>query len=431
MHKKTIMRAIGLTVAATLTVGITACSSGGDESTTFKIWHYEDPTSAMGIAWNQAIEVFEEEHPDVTVEFQSKAFDQIQQSAGMILNSDAVPDVMEYNKGNATAGLLASQGLLTDLSDAAEERGWDDMLPTSIQTTAKYDEQGVMGSGGWYGVPTYGAFATMFYNKDMFADLGLSVPTTLDELEDVMDAFVADGTTPLATGGADYPAGQLFYELALQKADRQFVNDYQLYENPVDFHGEELQFGADTFDEWVKKGYISGDAASLSAEDMGTAWEAGTYPMMFTVSAWYGRVTNEVTDFDWGIFNFPGNSLSAGSSGNLWVIPTNAANKDLAEDFIDITLRPEQQELMGNSGGLPVIEGVEISDERSKELNDAFAEYLESDGLAFYPDWPVPGYFEDLVAAFQSLINQSKSPDAVLDELAASYEDGVATVTGN
>ena len=34
----------------------------------------------------------------------------------MIINSDEGPDIMEYNKGNATAGLLSSQGLLTDLT---------------------------------------------------------------------------------------------------------------------------------------------------------------------------------------------------------------------------------------------------------------------------------------------------------------------------
>ena len=35
---------------------------------------------------------------------------------------------MEYNKGNAVAGLAASQGLLTELDDIAKERGWDKVL---------------------------------------------------------------------------------------------------------------------------------------------------------------------------------------------------------------------------------------------------------------------------------------------------------------
>jgi raffinose/stachyose/melibiose transport system substrate-binding protein len=62
---------------------------------------------------------------------------------------------MEYNKGNATAGLLASQGLLSDLTEQAQSRGWADKS-TSLQTTARYDERGVMGSGNWYGVPNQG-----------------------------------------------------------------------------------------------------------------------------------------------------------------------------------------------------------------------------------------------------------------------------------
>ena len=45
----------------------------------------------------------------VKVEFEKKAFEQIRQNASQVLNSDDAPDVTEYNKGNATSGLLASQ----------------------------------------------------------------------------------------------------------------------------------------------------------------------------------------------------------------------------------------------------------------------------------------------------------------------------------
>jgi len=46
-----------------------------------------------------------------------------------------------------------------------------------------------MGSGEWYGVPNYGEFVGVYFNKDMFAAAGLSVPTTLDDFVKVMDAF--------------------------------------------------------------------------------------------------------------------------------------------------------------------------------------------------------------------------------------------------
>ena len=75
--------------------------------------------------------------------------------------------------------------------------------------------------------------------------------------------------------GAEYPAGQLYYQLALSKADRAFVDDYQLYKGAVDFNADPLKYGADTFDDWVKKGYIAKDSASAKAEDVGTAFIAG------------------------------------------------------------------------------------------------------------------------------------------------------------
>ena len=83
----------------------------------------------MGIAWDKAIEIFKDEHPGVKVEFERKAFEQIQQNAGMIINSDEGPDIMEYNKGNATAGLLVLPGP-ADRPDRARptKRGWDKKL---------------------------------------------------------------------------------------------------------------------------------------------------------------------------------------------------------------------------------------------------------------------------------------------------------------
>ena len=103
---------------ASLALVLAGCSGGngndsdssGDTGTgTLKLWHYESANGAMGRAWDKAIEVFKTEHPGVTVEFERKAFEQIQQNASMILASDQAPDLMEYNKGNATAGLLSSR----------------------------------------------------------------------------------------------------------------------------------------------------------------------------------------------------------------------------------------------------------------------------------------------------------------------------------
>jgi raffinose/stachyose/melibiose transport system substrate-binding protein len=428
-----LVAAIALVAATTMTL---AACGGGDSSAgssgakTLRLWHYESADSAMGIAWDRAIQVFKKEHPGVKVQFERKAFEQIQQNAGMIINSSEGPDVMEYNKGNATAGLLASQGLLTDLTAEAKKRGWDKQLSSSLQTTARYDQRGVMGSGNWYGVPNYGEYVMVYYNRDLFDKYGVSVPTSLDEMTAAMDTFVSKGITPLGMSGAEYPAGQLFYELALSKADRQFVDDYQLYKDPVDFQADPLKYGAETFGAWVKKGYIAKDSASLKAEDMGTAFIGGKVPMIVSGSWWYGRFKSE-NKFNWDSFLFPGNTMQAGSSGNIWVVPETSKAKDLAFDFIDITMRPEIQALIGNNGGVPVdADASKIKDPKDKKLIDNFNKVTQADGLAFYPDWPVPGYYDVLVSGFQSLINQSKNPDQVLDSIAKPYDDGVQEITG-
>lgn len=214
---RTSFAAGALLLAASL--GLTACSDSGSgdegaEAKTLTLWHYEGPTSAMGVAWNRAIELFKASHPGVEVKFEEKSFEQIQQNAGMILNSDSAPDILEYNKGNATAGLLSKQGLLTDLTEQAGKRGWDKALSPSLQTTTRYDDDGIMGSGKIFGIPNYGEYVMVYYNKDLFAKHKVAVPTTLAEFETALGTFTKAGVTPLSVGGAEYPAQQILYELA-------------------------------------------------------------------------------------------------------------------------------------------------------------------------------------------------------------------------
>jgi raffinose/stachyose/melibiose transport system substrate-binding protein len=412
-----------------LVVGMGGASSDAGGGETLRLWHYESPNSAMGVAWAAAIERFEEEHPGVTVEFEEKGFEQIRQSGSMILNSDEAPDILEYNKGNAAAGLIASQGLLTDLTEVVEERGWDELISPSLQTTARYDETGVMGSGPWYGVPNYGEFVMVYYNQDLFEEHGVEVPTTLEEFEAVMDTFVQADVTPLAVGGSEYPAQQIFYELALSQADREWINAFQLYDGEVDFHDDAFTFGAERLAAWVENGYISGDSAAIDAEDMAVSWTQGQFPILISGSWWYGRFLDEVSDFEWGTFLFPGNEFHPGSSGNLWVVPERAENKDLAYDFIEITMSPEIQALLGNNGGVPVAaDPADITDPDSLELVENFQTILDADGLAFYPDWPAPGYYDVLVANVQELINGTQDPSDFLDAIAEPYETNRETI---
>lgn len=417
----------GLGVAA---IGLAACSTTASSPSssaaaprTFTIWDYESADSAMGQAWAKAIEIFKAKHPEVTVKTEAQTFEQIQKNAKIVLTGDTVPDVMEYNKGNATAGQLAAQGLIIPLTDAAKQYGWDTKLAGSLATTAKYSDKGLMGSGEWFGVPNYGEFVGVYYNKEMFTAAGLSVPTSMDDFVKVLDAFKAKGVTPLATAGAEYPLGQLWYELVLSKSNRSFVDAYELFKTDVDFAGAEMTGGTQLLKDWITKGYIANNVGALKAEDMGVSFIQGKAPMMVSGSWWFGRLAKEMKA-DWGMFPFPGNTLHPGSSGNLWVVPTKAKNADLAKEFIDITLSAEVQDVLAQKGGLPVASKATASDPKVAELTKSFTSILAQDGLAFYPDWPVPGYYDVIVAQLQGLANGNKDAKAALDGLGKAYADG-------
>ena len=423
---------VGAAALAAASLALSGCSDSGAEAggDVLTLWHFESETSAMGMAWDEAIKTFEEE-TGATVEFEERSFEQIRSTASQVLNSKEAPDLLEYNKGNATAGLLSSQGLLTSLDDAVEEYGWDEKLGSSLQVTAKYDENGVMGSGSWFGVPNYGEFVQVYYNKDMFAEAGLEVPTTMAEFEDILAAFAQQGITPLAESVAEYPLGQLWYQLALTKADSQWVQDYQVYSGDIDFTGKEISYATETVKDWTDKGYISQNATGSTAEDAGTSFINGTYPIFFSGSWWHNRFSTEITGHDWGTFLFPEAEMSPGSAGNMWVVPENAENKELAYKFIDITLRPEIQAILGNNGGVPVAaDPADINDEKSAELISNFNTLTERDGIAYYPDWPTPTFYDELNAGLQELINGTKNAAEVQKQIGAQYQAGVDEITG-
>jgi raffinose/stachyose/melibiose transport system substrate-binding protein len=416
--------------AVALLAPLTACGgsdSAAGDGKTLRLWHYEDKDGALGKAWAAAITEFKRTHPDVKVVFEQKTFDQIQQNAGMILNSDKAPDVMEYNKGNATTGLLAKQGLLTDLTSVVKDRGWDTKISDSASVTARYDKNGEMGGDTWYGVPNYGEFVLTYYNDDLFTKYHVTKPTDFAGFEAALAKFKAAGVTPLANAGNDHPAMHWLYLLALSKADQKWVDDYQRYQGKVDFHGPEMTYAVNKFKEWVDKGYFDKKDVGLKGTDMTEQFVSQKRPIMVGGNWWFGGLTTDIKDFRWSTAPYPGSRMTLGAGGNNWVVPTKAKNKKLAEDFIDITMSPKIQKLIGEEGNVPLAaKADEITNPKSRQLINAFDQDQASGGLAFYPDWPVAGYFDTWLAATQNLMNGGKT-DAVLDQLAAPYEKYTAT----
>ncbi|WP_031207794.1 ABC transporter substrate-binding protein [Microbacterium maritypicum] len=431
--RRSLRLAVGIAAAAVAVTSLTACGSSGDDagSDTFTILQYENPESAQGQGWQLALELFQKKHPDVKVDFQTTSFDAMRQNAKITLTGDNVPDVIEFNKGNADGGQLAGQGLLTPLNDQVKKYGWDKKVTGAMQAFAQYNEQGLAGSGDWYGVPNIGEYVMYYYNKDLWAKAGITEePTTLEEFEGIMDKLLAAGITPISSSASTsqgFNQMWIWYSLVAAEADRTSIDDFMFLREPVDFSKAPWKDAADRFQSWIDKGYVGDELGGLNFEQATVNFLSGDKAMLIWNQGEFARIREQAT-FEWDYFTLPGANMQMGSSGHLWGVPANAKNKELAYDWIDITLSEEVQNKIGQLGGLPLAgDASTIDDDLTREYTERFNELLDADSLAFYPDYPVPGFLDFIQSNMQAMSNKNETADEYTDKLQKFYDDGRET----
>ncbi len=204
-----------LLVAAGTIVALAAlagCSNGGstpaasgDVKGTLQI--LVSSASASDQAFKDVNKAFMAKYPDVKVDFSAvpnanfAASRSSRLTAGNVDITLAAPREMpKYVKGGTLDDdtAAAEAGLFVDLTG---QKFLDNFTP-SVMKQLEY-------KGKDYTVPTGLSYYTgVFYNKKIFTDNGLSVPTTWSEFEDVVSKLKAAGITPLGIGGKDsWPAG--------------------------------------------------------------------------------------------------------------------------------------------------------------------------------------------------------------------------------
>ncbi|MFH9584262.1 extracellular solute-binding protein [Streptomyces luteogriseus] len=176
------VRFAGLTALAALLA--TACapqtssnsSSDKDEKTgTLRVWLFQEVGNApKQKVVDSVVAGFEKAHQVTKVDVEYIPVDTRAQRVKAAFNDPAsAPDVMEYGNTD-TAGYVKDGGLL----DVTKEFGaWGEAKDTD--PTAK---QSVTVDGKLYGAPFYVGVRALYYRTDVFKELGLSVPRTMDEL---------------------------------------------------------------------------------------------------------------------------------------------------------------------------------------------------------------------------------------------------------
>ncbi|NBB90357.1 MAG: extracellular solute-binding protein [Spirochaetes bacterium] len=113
----------------------------------------------------------------------------------------------------------AQQGVLADLSEVAEANNWEDVIPAAVLEFAKYE-------GDWVGAPVNIHSPNWIWaNLSIMEELGLSQPTTWEELVAAMEAAEDAGYVGLAHGGQDWQTATMLENLVLAVGGPEFYGD--------------------------------------------------------------------------------------------------------------------------------------------------------------------------------------------------------------
>ena len=163
-----------------------------------------DENTDLGKEFIRVIDQYEEEHPGTTITLQGASQQDIKESFQTAALAGGGADVVIMdNSGHAID--LAAMGLLYPLSE----------LTTAEELTAQYQE-GPLNSGKfqneYYSVPWYMDCCGLYYNADRLEELGLSVPTTWEELSTTLDAVLEAGYGGIITYQSAYAFYSFFYQ---------------------------------------------------------------------------------------------------------------------------------------------------------------------------------------------------------------------------
>jgi ABC-type glycerol-3-phosphate transport system substrate-binding protein len=179
---------------------LAGCGSGGDQSasvsggTTITWWGWTpDDVEAQA-----EIEAFNQEYPDITVQFKKIQDADYNAALRPALASTSGPDVFDVATGGATGDVKTFGSNALDLTDAMAEANGDSWKDTFYQTAL---DAFTDGEGQLKGAPV-GRIASGFLwiNQDLFDQYGLTAPTTLDEWKDVCATFRENGLGCLTEG---------------------------------------------------------------------------------------------------------------------------------------------------------------------------------------------------------------------------------------
>ncbi len=207
-----------------------------------------------------AVQRFMADYPNIKVTQVHQQNDNYKQQLVVAMSSGQAPNMYMHWGGGPMAEYYKS-GFANDITDMYAKYDHPDFIDAAVAQSTYDGKMLAIPFGGLSG-------CDIFYNKTIFAENGLEVPTTIDELEDVCAKLKEAGITPFALANASKWTGSMYYMylVARRSGNAEFDAAYT-QENGGSFTSPAFIYAAEKIQDWVKKGYFPDGVNSLTADD--------------------------------------------------------------------------------------------------------------------------------------------------------------------
>lgn len=435
----------GAAVAALGTVlALTACAPGGAApdagaslgpvskdvaaagNVTLTVWD-QNTDGGIADAQSQLNDAFMKQYPNVKIERTAQSFSDLKTTLKLALSSNTPPDVVQANQGYPDMGAFVEAGMLRPVDDYASLYGWDSYYPEGLLKQNSFSSDGKNWQGDTlYGVSQTGELVGIYYSKKLLAQLGLSVPATLSDLESDMAKAQAAGILPLSFGNLEKSPGiHLFGVTQAAVAGATAVNDLVAGKSGAWTDAATVEAAQNVAD-WSAKGYLTAGANGISRDDALAAFSSGS--ALFNINGtWQQQTLATAMGDDVGFValnSADGTPATTGGQGLAWSITSKSAHPDVAAAYIDFITNAKAAQVLLDTGNLPTVLPADYAPTTGTLAADIATQYRSvqaANGLVPYLDYSTPTFYDTLTASVQDLVAGKATPEQFTQTLQTDY----------
>lgn len=318
---------------------------------------------------------------------------------------------------------IIDAGLLLDLTDQ--------LFLENYEATAISDSSY---NGQVYSVPVgrtiYGG---IFYNKDLFAEFGVDVPTTWDELVSACETFTSEGIGCMTAGGGDgWPIFVGAYGLIGSLFPDQEAYVEGLWTGDIAYNDEANMVMWERMQVYARDMMERG-ASGIPGDAAPGRFASGALAM-FPGGSWYASaIEASEPDFEWGFIPFPGsdnvedNQTWYGKYDMHWTIAANSPYTEEALMYLEALSATENYQDFVNAVGFIPTQPTATLDTK---LGEEIALY-DNFSVGFEQYWIAPtgaGQFALPHASFFAPFNEFEDPAELADRAQADLQSGLDEV---